>query len=153
MSRWKRIAGYVAMGLGGLVLLIVLTAVVVLQTPWFRNYVRTTISSSVAKSTGGRVDIEAFSFNVWHLHATIENFVIHGKEPASAAPFVSIGKAEMRIRLFTSVKRLYEIAYLGVDRPAVNIMVLPDGNTNIPSPQEKTTSDTTPLETVVDLAV
>jgi translocation and assembly module TamB len=153
MRGWKRVVGNVVLGLLGLVLLIVLTAVVVLQTQWFRNYVRDTIRSSVAKSTGGRVDIGAFNFDVWHLHATVSNFVIHGKEPTGAAPFVRVGKADLRIRLFTSVHRLYEIAYLGVDHPEVNIMVLADGDTNIPTPQQKTTSDKTALETVVDLAV
>src|SRR5262249_26897619 len=37
--------------------------------------------------------------------------------------------------------------------PQANIMVFADGSTNIPQPKEKSTSDTTALDTVVDLAV
>src|SRR5262249_28260654 len=37
--------------------------------------------------------------------------------------------------------------------PQVSIMVFPDGTTNIPEPKEKPESNTTVLDTVVDLAV
>src|SRR2546430_9584396 len=44
-------------------------------------------------------------------------------------------------------------SYLGIDRPEANILVFPDGRTNVPTPKQKATSDKTPLETVVDLAI
>jgi translocation and assembly module TamB len=142
-----------ALALAGVVVLVVAGAVVLVQTQWFRDYVRDSIVSSVAKSTGGRVEMSSFHFDVLSLRATVTNFVIHGKEPATAAPFVRVARIDLRVRLFTSVHRLYELAYLSVERPEVTIMALADGSSNIPTPREPSSGDTSPLETVVDLAV
>jgi len=102
---------------------------------------------------GGKVDLGAFSFDWKRLRAVVTDFVIHGDEPAGSAPFVRAARVEMDLRLFTSVTRVFEVAYLGIDRPEANILVFPDGRTNVPTPKQKTTSDTTSLETVVDLAI
>src|SRR5262249_11932066 len=48
---------------------------------------------------------------------------------------------------------LLDITYLGIERPAVNVIVLPDGRTNIPTPRKKIESNQTTLETMVNLAV
>ncbi len=153
MSRPVRIVRNVAIGLVGLILVLVVAVLVVVQTAWFRNYVRQTIISDVEESTGGRVDIGSFDFDVKNLRATVMNFVIHGTEPANAAPFVSIPRIEVDFRLFTSLKHLYEITFLGVDNPAVNVTLQADGKSNIPTPKKNSTSKETPLETVVDLAI
>jgi translocation and assembly module TamB len=149
-GKWIR---NIAIGIGGLIVIVVVAAVVAVQTDWFRNYVRETIVSSVEDDVGGRVEVGAFRFEPGALHATVDRFVIHGNEPAGAPPFVSIGRIEVYLRLFTSLTRLYEISYLGIDRPEVSVTVLPDGHTNIPSPRKKSTSDQSALKTVVDLAV
>ena len=149
----KHLVRNIAIGVAGLIVVAVLGVIITVQTDWFRNYVRDTIISSVEESTGGKVDLASFDFDVWSLRAVVTNFVIHGSEPKDAHPFVSIRRAEVDLRLFTTVKRLYDISYLGADRPEVNIMLLPNGKTNIPEPKQKSTSDKSTLETVVDLAV
>jgi translocation and assembly module TamB len=149
----KHLVRNIAIGLGGLIVVAVLAVIIVVQTSWFRNYVRDTIVSSVEESTGGRVELGSFDFDLGSLRAVVTNFIIHGKEPASAHPFVSVRRAEVDLRLFTSLQRLYEISFLGVDQPEVNVMVLGNGQTNIPTPKQKSTSNTSTLETVVDLAV
>lgn len=153
MSRPARIARNVAIGLLGLILVLVLTVLVVVQTAWFRNYVRQTIISDVEEGTGGRAEIGSFDFDVKNLRATVTDFVIHGTEPANAAPFVSIARVEVDLRLFTSLKHLYEITFLGVDHPAVNVTLQADGRSNIPTPRKKSASNESPLETVVNLAI
>ncbi|HTA41724.1 MAG TPA: translocation/assembly module TamB domain-containing protein [Bryobacteraceae bacterium] len=153
MSRGTRIARNAAVAIGGLLVALVVIAFIIVHTVWFRNYVRQTIIVSVEDSTGGRVDVGSFDFDVNDLRATVANFVIHGTEPASAPPFVSIPRVEVDLRLFTSLRRLYEISYIGVEKPAVNIAMQPDGKSNIPTPRKKSTSNESTLETVVDLAV
>jgi translocation and assembly module TamB len=80
-------------------------------------------------------------------------FVIHGGEPAGAAPFLTAQRVQVDIRLFTSIHHVLDLAYLGVERPEANVIVFPDGRTNIPNPKQKSASKETPLETVVNLAV
>lgn len=153
MSRPMKMFRNIAIGIGALAVVLVVVALIVSQTDWFRNYVRDKIITSTEDSIGGKVEIASFGFDARRLHADVTDFVIHGNEPTSAAPFVRVGKVQLDIRLFTSIHHFLDIAYLGVDRPEVNVIVLPDGRTNIPTPRKKIESKETPVETVVNLAV
>ena len=153
MSRGARILRNVGIGFAAFLVLILVSTILVVQTDWFRNFVRQKIISATEEGTGGKVDIGSFTFDWRHLRAAVTDFVIHGKEPAGAAPFVRAGRAEVDLRLFNGIKHLLDVSYLGIDRPEANILVFPDGSTNVPEPKTKKQSDTTALETVVDLAV
>ena len=150
----KRRIVYAGLGLAALILSIGITAIVVVQTQWFRNFVKQKIIATTEDAVGGKVDIGSFNFDLRHLRVVVTNFVIHGKEPSTAAPLVSAARIEVDLRLLSSFKNIVGVNYLGIDRPAVNVMVLADGTTNIPSPKVKQPeSKTTALESIVDLAV
>ncbi|MDP9169067.1 MAG: hypothetical protein M3N54_00500, partial [Acidobacteriota bacterium] len=153
MSRWKRIAGNIVIGLAALLLLALLVTLAVVRTEWFRNYVREEIISSTEEATGGKVDIKSFDFDVSNMRAVVAGFVIHGREPSGTAPFLQAERVQVDLRLLTSIHHLMDIVYLGVQRPQANVFVMPDGNTNAPVPKQTSASKTSPLETVVDLAV
>jgi ABC-type dipeptide/oligopeptide/nickel transport system permease subunit len=53
MSRPWRIVLMVAGSLAGLILILFIAAIVLIQTPWFHNLVRTQIVSRVEEHTGG----------------------------------------------------------------------------------------------------
>src|SRR4030095_6797670 len=106
------------------------TAVLIVQTDWFRNYVKQKIVTATEEGTGGRVEIGSFAFDWRHLRAVVTDFVIHGNEPAGADPFVRTGRVQVDIRLFTSLKHPLDISYLGVERPEANIIVFAARRTN-----------------------
>src|ERR1041385_3721596 len=143
----------IGLALLGLVIVLGIAVVIVVQTNWFRNYVRQKIITATEEGTGGRVEIESFAFSPRRLEAVVTNFVIHGKEPADAAPWIRAARVQVNIRLFTSLRRILDISYLGVEQPQANIMVFADGTTNIPEPKKKPEPNTTVLDTVIDLAV
>ena len=153
MSVRTRILRNAAIGLAALIVLLLVGTILTVRTDWFRNFVRQKIITATEDGTGGKVEIGSFEFAWSRLRAVVTDFVIHGNEPAGAAPFVRAARVELDLRLFTSLKRPFELAYLGVDKPQVNILVFPDGRTNVPTPKQKSTSEQTPLETVVDLAI
>ena len=146
MSRGMRIVRNAAIVFGVVLIAAFIAALVVVRTDWFRNYVRGQIISAVEVSTGGKVEIGLLDLDLVHLRAVATKFIIHGREPAGSRPFVQVGRVEVHLRLFG-------IAYLGVDQPEVNVVVLADGRTNLPSPRIPSTSKESPLATVVDLAV
>src|SRR5689334_3741870 len=150
--RYRKQIVRIGLALVGLILAIVIAAVVVVQTDWFRNYVRQKIITATEDGTGGKVEIRSFSFSPRRLEAVVTDFVIHGKEPAGAAPFARADRVQVNIRLFKSLRRILDVSYLGIERPEVSILVLADGSTNIPEPKDKKQSDTTVLDTMVDLA-
>ena len=153
MTRAMRIVRNVAIGLAALVVVLGIAGILIVQSDWFQNYVRRTIISSTEDSTGGKVEIGTFHFEWRHLSAVATDFVIHGTEPAAVPPLLRATRVELNLRLFTSLHHLWDIAYLGIDHPQANVIVYPDGHTNIPSPRQKSTSTESPLETVVDLAI
>ncbi len=153
MTKPARIIRNIA--IGGVAFLLVFTtaAILVVQTDWFRGYVKQKIIVSTEESTGGNVDVDSFTFDWRHMRAVVMGFVIHGNEPAGTAPFLRAGRVQLDIRLFTSIHHVLDLAYLGIERLEGNVIVFPDGRTNIPNPKQKSTSNQTPLETVVNLAV
>ena len=153
MSR-KRLLIKIAIGLVAFVALAAIGAILVVQTDWFRDYVKRKIIASTEEGTGGAVEVGSFQFDWKHLRAVVTGFVIHGSEPRGAAPFVAARRVQLDLRLFTSIHHLWDIAYLGIEDPAANIIVFPDGRTNVPQPKDQSpSSGPTALETVIDLAV
>src|ERR1700733_8273615 len=153
MTRPMRIVRNIAIGLAALIVVLGIAGILIVQSDWFQNYVRQTIISSTEDSTGGKVEIGTFHFEWRHLSAMATDFVIHGTEPAGTSPMLRAARVQLNLRLFTSLHHLWDITYLGIDRPQANVIVYPDGHTNIPSPRQKSTSTESPLETVVDLAI
>jgi translocation and assembly module TamB len=153
MTQPARIVRNIAIGVVALLIVLTVAAIFVVQTDWFRAYVKQKIIASTEDSTGGRVDVASFTFDWRHMRAVVTGFVIHGNEPALAAPFLSARRVQVDIRLFTGIHHILDLAYLGIQQPQANVIVFPDGRTNIPNPKQKSTSNETPLEMVVNLAV
>ena len=153
MTKPARIIRNIAIGIGVLLIVAIVAAVFVVQTDWFRAYVKQKIIASTEESTGGIVDVSSFTFDWRQMRAVVTGFVIHGTEPAGAAPFLSAQRVQVDLRLFTNIHHILDVTYLGIEKPEGNVIVFPDGHTNIPNPKQKSTSNETPLETVVNLAV
>jgi translocation and assembly module TamB len=151
MTRPLRIARNIAIAVAALILVLAVAAILIVRSQWFQNYVKQTIVTSVEDSTGGRVEIGTFRFDWTSLSAVATNFVIHGTEPAASPPLLSVARVQVDLRLFASLHHLYDITYLGIQRPEANVILYPDGRTNVPTPRQKSNAD--PLQTVVDLAI
>jgi translocation and assembly module TamB len=154
MTKRKRIILTIAASLVGLALVLIVASILVLRSAWFANYVREKIIAVTEESTGGKVEIAAFQFDWTHLTARIRNFVLHGTEPAGSDPLVRVQLLEVRLKLFAGLKKAIDLQYLGIQRPEVDLIVFPDGKTNIPEPKvQKKPSQTSGLQTIVDLAI
>jgi translocation and assembly module TamB len=154
MTRFRRIAPIVAGAIAGLVPIVVLAGIVIVQTQWFRNFVRAKIVSAVEDATGGSTEIGQFSFDWRHLRAQVRDFTIHGLEPRGSAPLFHAELVQVDLKLLSPFKGFVDIAYLLLDTPKANVMVYGDGHTNIPAPKAQAkSSNKSGLETIVDLAI
>jgi translocation and assembly module TamB len=150
--RKKRILLTIAASVAGLIVVLVIAAILVLRSAWFANYVREKIITLTEESTGGAVEIGSFQLD-WTT-VRIRNFVLHGTEPKTADPLVRVPLLELRLRLFAGLKKMVDLQYLGIQQPEVDVIVFPDGKTNIPQPKvPQKPSNKSGLETVVDLAI
>ncbi|HLJ15485.1 MAG TPA: translocation/assembly module TamB domain-containing protein [Bryobacteraceae bacterium] len=154
MTRRTRILIRVAAAVLAFIAIAIISVVLVVRTGWFRNYVREKMISYVEDATGGKVDVQAFRFDWRQLQAEVTGFVIHGTEPAGSAPLFEAPRIVLRLKLFTGWKKPVDLEYLGVDRPSTDVIVFPDGHTNLPTPKvARKPSGNSGLETVVNLAI
>ena len=154
MSGGRKIAAIIAGSLAGLALVLVTAGIVIVRTEWFRNAVREKIVAAVEEATGGKVDIASFGFDWHHLRAQLAGLVIHGLEAPTAAPLFRARLVQVDLKLLSPFRGFVDIAYLLVDEPQVDLIVAPDGSTNIPAPKVPAKSSRkTGVETIVDLAI
>ena len=154
MSRPFRILTRIAIWLASLILVTAIAAFFLLRSQWFQNYVREKIISYVETSTGGRVELKTFTFD-WHTFtASARDFVIHGTEPPGNAPLFAAPSITLKLKLVSSLRKVMDLQYLGVDHPSANLLVFENGETNIPTPKITRKPDSkSGLETVVDLTI
>jgi translocation and assembly module TamB len=152
VSRKVKIPLYVAGGLAGAALALVLAGLIVVQTGWFREQVRQRIITEAENATGGRVEIGAFDFDWRTLTADVRDLVIHGTEASDEAPLFRAGQVKVGLKILSLPKKQIDIAALIVNQPQVNLIVYEDGRTNMPKPKAvRTRKD--PIQTVLDLAI
>ena len=158
-SMWKP----VAWTLGSLLLLFLLVLgglAIYTGTADFQNRVRKTLVSTLEESTGGKVDLAAVHFSLWHLAVEADGLVIHGLEGPGQAPYISADRILVRITLknflahatsSTGAMKYITLALLHVDKPQVHLIINKDGSTNQPVPKTKSTSNEPVLDTLLDL--
>src|SRR5580700_300007 len=116
MSRRARLLRNVAIGFAAFILVLSVAVIVTVQTDWFREYVKRQIVVAAEQGTGGKVEIGSLAFDWKRLRAVVSGLVIHGKEPAGSAPWISVRRIELEFRIF-SLSHLLNLSYLGVYRP------------------------------------
>ena len=135
-----------------LTILLLVSAVLVVRSGWFRERVRLRIVSEVERATGGRVEIGGFRFAWEHLDVEIDSFTLHGKEPAGEPPLFKSRLVRLGLRLVSILDRRVDIDSLVVAEPRVRIVVYKDGSTNLPRPLVAR-SGRTPVEEFLALAI
>ena len=151
MTRRQRIALISGGSVVGLLLVLVVAAILILQSSWFANLVRQKIIASVEEATGGRVELKSFRFDWMHLRADLRGFVLHGLEPAAAPPLLTVEHIEVGLKLTSPFTGWVHIASLLADTPRANVMVFANGRTNIPAPKKPAQKNG--LQSVVNLAI
>jgi len=151
MSRASRIA---LISFGAVVLLAAIAVVAVIgiaRSDWLREKFRERIVTEAEQATGGRVEIGAFKLDWSTLTAEIDNLTIHGTEPAGTAPLLAVKRVAIGFRIVSLMKRDFDVARVEAQSPQANLIIQPDGTTNIPQP--KTSRGNPVYETILDLKV
>ncbi len=132
---------------------IVITGVFIARSNWLREKARTAIVEQLEKATGARVEIGKFKFDWKTLTAELDDVVLHGTEPATAAPLLRVKALVVGFKIISLWKKDFDIAMLRVDEPKADLLVAADGTTNVPNPKTPTKNDTSGVETILDLKI
>jgi translocation and assembly module TamB len=143
--------------IGAAVVLLLLIAVSLVlwyaTTPQFEQRVRTVVVAELERTTGGRVDLGAFHWQLAHLGFAAENLTIHGKEGPGQLPYLHADELVVHLKVIDLLGAKIGLSYLGAQHPVFHLIVYPDGSTNAPSPKVKQKSKTSALDEVFNLAI
>uniref|UniRef100_A0A7V5CSH4 Translocation and assembly module TamB C-terminal domain-containing protein n=1 Tax=Acidobacterium capsulatum TaxID=33075 RepID=A0A7V5CSH4_9BACT len=144
-----------AIGAGVVLMLLILVSVVLwyATTPQFEQRVRTVVISQLERTTGGRVELGAFHWQLAKMGFVAENLTIHGKERPGQLPFLHVDELVVHLKVIDLLGAKIGLSYLGAQRPVFHLIVYPDGSTNAPSPKVKQKSKTSPVDEVFSLAI
>lgn len=154
MTKTTKLFAWIGGALGVLVLGGLIAVAIIPSTPGFQNFVKEKIETAANDAVGGKLDIGSFNFQWFPMRITLRNVVLHGTEPATEAPLLRVALIQIDLGLFSGYMGLLDIKSLKVDQPQANLIVFPDGKTNIPEPKTKQPpSKNPPLQAVLDLKV
>jgi translocation and assembly module TamB len=150
MSAWAWV-----LRIGGILLLLLFLVVAGLMfyasTPYFANVVRQKVVTVLEDATGGRVEIQSLHWNLRHLSVEVDGLTIHGLEARGELPYAYVDRLYARAKILSFVDARLGLDFLEVDRPAIHLIIYPDGHTNQPAPKAKPSSNGPAVQTIFDL--
>jgi translocation and assembly module TamB len=140
-SSWRRLRNYLL--LAGLLLLLCLGGLSwYMTTDSFQALVRRRAIAELERITGGRVDLGGIHTIPFRFQIEIRDLTIHGREAAGEVPYAHVDSLVARVKLISALETEFGLKSLVLDHPVVHIVVYPDGTTNQPVPESKTTTKT-----------
>jgi translocation and assembly module TamB len=134
---------------------VVLAAIIILtwyvRSPRFANLVRRKMIATLEESTGGRVELHAFRWNLSQLKFEVDDLTVHGLEAPDQQPYAHADRIHVRLHIISFVGKRISLKELSLERPVVHLIVNPNGTTNAPEP--KLRSNATPVQQLFDLAI
>jgi translocation and assembly module TamB len=140
--------------LTGLGLLVVFLGLVwYLNSGSFRETVRHRVIAELRQMTGGKVEVESFTWNLSTLHFEARNVTIHGREATGEVPYAHAERIGVDVKIVSFFTRKISLENVAIDRLVVHLMVYPDGTTNQPPLAPGARTDAAPTQSLFDLAV
>lgn len=116
----------------------------------FEAFVRNRMVAWLEQSTGGRVEIASFHWRLLHLEADADGLVIHGLEDPGEAPYAQVEHLRVRLSVLGFWSPRVLLRDLDVSRPALHLIVYPDGSTNQPQPRKPRKPGKSAIDTIFD---
>ncbi|HKD79870.1 MAG TPA: translocation/assembly module TamB domain-containing protein [Candidatus Angelobacter sp.] len=125
-----------AFALAAILLILLLGGVAIyLNSDSFRETVRARVVSELERATGGKVELESFTWKLFTLHFEIHNLTIHGREARNDVPYAHADRISVGVKIVSFFSRKISLEKVDIDGAVLHLMVYPDGTTNQPSPQ------------------
>jgi translocation and assembly module TamB len=138
----------------GLVLVVLLAgAFFYLNSDAFRESVRQRVIAELHQMTGGKVELESFTWKLSDLRFEARNVTIHGREAAGEVPYAHADRIAVEAKVVSLFSRKISLENVTLDGLVLHLMVYPDGSTNQPSPIATQNSNEPPAQSLFDLAV
>src|SRR5688572_13301144 len=88
----------------GLLAVVVVAGIFVVRSQWFYEKIRQKVVTVVETATGGRVEIQSFTFDWKRLRAEVKTFTLHGTEPVDKPPLFNAASVAIGIKIVSVFK-------------------------------------------------
>ncbi|HXR37905.1 MAG TPA: translocation/assembly module TamB domain-containing protein [Terracidiphilus sp.] len=116
-----------------------------------QNLARQRLVAMLEQTTGGRVQIAAFRWRLFHLEADADGLVIHGLEAPGEAPLATAEHMNVSLSLLGLWSPRILLRNLEIAHPAFHLIVYPDGSTNVPKPRKPRKPGKPAIDTLFNL--
>jgi translocation and assembly module TamB len=137
-----------------LALAVVVTGFLIyLNSASFRETVRQRVIAELRQMTGGKVEVESFTWNLSTFHFEARNVTIHGREATGEVPYAHADRIGVDVKIVSFFTGKIPLENVAMDHFVLHLMIYPDGTTNQPSPQSGAPSEEAPTQNLFDLAI
>jgi len=99
---------------------------------WFDARIQQLIVSRIENSTGGKVELQRFHFDLFELRASLEGFTLHGREPEGTPPLFHADSLVAEIQIDSFWHKKISLLDLKIVHPQVHVRYNQDGSSNLP---------------------
>lgn len=152
--RWLRIVGWIAGGLGILILLIVVAVVVLLHSSRFHDYVLRTAQQKASTALGTKLSARDFKLSWSGISPSLDlyNVVVAGAPPYPDPPLLAVDHIHVGVTVTSLLRRTWYFNDATVDHPVVRVFVDKSGKSNIPEFGKSNSSSSSKTD-IFDLGV
>src|SRR5215467_1824110 len=116
------------------ILILGLGGYLALTSSRFAQYAISQIDETAGSSLGARVQIHNLQLHPWQLRVEARGVVVHGTEPDSATPLLTVDRIELTAKVLSLLRRDVGLKEIVVDDPVVHFVQSKDGVSNLPTP-------------------
>jgi translocation and assembly module TamB len=137
-------------GLTVLPLLIAAIVAILLSSPGFHRYLKSTLEKQVSESLGVQVNLQEFALHLSSLGVDLYGVTIHGAAPYENPPLLQVEHLRAGIGITSILQRKWYFREIEIERPVVQVLVDAKGVSNLPKPKTSSSKSDT---SVFDLGI
>jgi len=146
LRKWSLVAAAVVLlGIGGLLFY--------MSSDGFRESVRQRLIAEIQRATGGKVELESFTWKLRSLEFEVRGLTVHGLEGPGQAPYGHADRIVVSVKILSFLSRKISLSNVSVEHLAVHLIVYPNGSTNQPSPGGAKAGPQNPTDRFFDLEI
>src|SRR5262245_29813364 len=96
-----------------------------LNSDSFRERVRARVVAQLERMTGGRVELDSFSWKLSQLRFEARGLTIHGLESPAEIPYVHVDRVAVQLKIISLLERKISLHEVITDRLTVHLMLEP----------------------------
>lgn len=147
---WKKIVAWSVAGFLILSSIVVVVGVLLLEhSQGFRQFVLAKVESSMAESTGAKLEVRDFRLHLLSLSIDLYGITVHGTEANSSKPLLQAEHINVGLKILSFLHKKWRLQDIIIDHPVAHVFVDRAGENNFPKPNTKSNNSTN----IFDLAI